>query len=208
MSSEQQELEFTTNELYRNHYRVALGGVIVMSVLTVILSAVLIVMTIKRPQPKYFATTTTGNEVALYALSQPVVTKPYLLQWASMATRAAYSLSFESYEKQLDAVKPYFTESGFEKFKAALKSSGLLDAVIQKKLIMSAIVDGDPVIVKDFMLHGRHNWEVQLPLLVSFESASESRRRHLLVSMRIQRVPVLSAEKGIQISDFVVGNAS
>lgn len=206
MTQERQELEFESNELYRGHYRVALGGVIFMSLVTVVLTGILIALTFFTPQSKYFATTTTGVEVPLYSLSEPVVTKPYLLQWASSAARKAYNLSFDSYSAQLNSVKPFFTADGFVKLKAALKSSGLLDEVINKKLVMSAVVDGDPVIVKDFILHGAHNWEIQLPLLVSFESASENKKIHTMVTMRIQRVPVLSANKGIQISDFIAGS--
>ena len=61
------------------------------------------------------------------------------------------------------------------------------------------------MIINSFVLYGRHNWVIQLPMLVSFESASEHRRVHVLVTMRVQRVPVLDSEKGIQISDFQVG---
>lgn len=206
MTQETQELEFESNQLYRGHYRVALGGVILMSIVTIILTGILVSLTFFTPQPKYFATTTTGVEVPLHSLSEPVITKPYLLQWASLATRKAYNLSFDSYQKQINAVKPFFTPNGFAKLKEALKKSGLLDEVINKKLVMSAVVDGDPVIVKEYKLHGAHTWEVQLPLLVSFESASENRKIHTVVGLRIQRVPVLSAEKGIQISDFVAGS--
>jgi intracellular multiplication protein IcmL len=208
MSKGAQELEFSTNQLYRDHYRAALGGVILMSVLTAVLVGILIFMTLKPTKPKYYATTTTGVVVPLFSLSQPVVTKPYLLQWASLATRAAYNLSFDNYQAQLKSASAYFTANGFAKFNKALKTSGLLNEVINKKLVMSAVVNGDPVIVKNFISRGVHMWEVQLPLLVSFESASENRTMNLLVSMRIQRVSTLGAEKGILISDFIVGSGS
>lgn len=197
--------QYQKNSLYRDHYRMALGGTIFLAILCVCLSAMFVMMTLTQPQPKYYATTTTGEVIPLQSLSEPVVTHTYLLQWASLAARAAYNLDFVNYKSQLQAVNPYFTPDGFQKLQTAFNSSGLLDTLIQKKLIMTAIVSGDPVIIQDFVLYGRHNWVIQLPLLVSFESASEHRRVHVMVTMRVERVPVLDSEKGIQISDFLVG---
>lgn len=198
------EERYQKNSLYQDHYRMALGGTIFMGILCACLTALFIMMVFTEAQPKYYATTTTGEVIPLQPLSEPVVTHTYLLQWASLATRAAYNLDFTNYKSQLQAASPYFTPDGFQKLQQAFTSSGLLDTLVQKKLIMTAIVSGDPVIIRDFVLYGRHNWTVQLPLLVSFESASEHQRVHALVTMRIQRVPVLDAEKGIQISDFMV----
>ena len=196
--------QYEKNSLYRDHYRMALGGTIFLALLCVCLTALFVLMTITQPQPKYYATTTTGEVIPLQSLSEPVVTNTYLLQWASLATRAAYNLDFINYKNQLQAARPYFTSDGFQKLQEAFTSSGLLDTLVQKKLIMTAIVSGDPVITSNFVLYGRHNWTIQLPLLVSFESASEHRRVHVMVTMRVQRVPVLDSEKGIQISDFLV----
>jgi len=140
----------------------------------------------------------------LHSLSEPVVTKSYLLQWASLSAQMSYNLNFTDYKKQIQSVSPYFTANGFAKYQQALKSSGLLDTVINKKVMMSAIVSGDAVIASDFVEHGRRNWIVQLPMLVTFQSASETKHIHTYVTMRIQRVPVIGANNGIQISNFKV----
>ena len=198
------ESQYQKNNLYRDHYRMALGGTIFLGIICACLVALFIMMTLTTEQPKYYATTTTGEVIPLQSLSEPVITNSYLLQWASLATRAAYNLDFTNYQSELQAASPFFTPDGFQKLQAAFNSSGLLDTVVQKKLIMSAIVSGAPIIINSFVLYGRHNWVIQLPLLVSFESASEHRRVHVLVTMRVQRVPVLDSEKGIQISDFQV----
>ncbi|PHQ79547.1 MAG: type IV secretion protein IcmL [Coxiella sp. (in: Bacteria)] len=205
MSIESQELEYQKNNLYRDHYRIALGATLFMGLICGALAVIMVLMSLGIQQPKYYATTTTGDVIPLQSLSEPVVTKPYLLQWASLATRAAYNLDFNNYQQQIAAAAPYFTADGFLKFKEALKSTGLLDTMIKKKLIMSAIVSGDPVIIRDYISHGRHAWNIQLPLMITFQSASAHTIQHVMVSMKIQRVPVLSAEKGIQISDFRVG---
>jgi intracellular multiplication protein IcmL len=205
MSKEAQELQFDKNTLYRDHYRVALGGALLMTIICAVLAATLAMMSLFPPQPKYYATTTTGVIVPLHSLSEPVVTKSYLLQWASLAAQRSYNLDFNDYKSQIQAENPYFTTDGFNKYQQALKDSGLLDQVVQKKLVMNAIVSGDAVIIKEYIQSGRHTWVVQLPLLVTFQSASDTRRVHMMVTLRIQRVPVLDAENGIQITDYAVG---
>ncbi len=204
MSHEEQELQYTHNELYRDHYRIALGAAMLMSIVCALLVVIFAMISLYPSDPKYYATTTTGVIVPLHPLSEPVVTQSYLLQWASLSAQMSYNLSFSNSDAQIQALSPYFTPDGFNKYKAALHSSGLLDSVINKKLIMSAVVSGDPVIVREFIESGRHNWVVQLPMLVTFQSASDTRYIHAVVTMRIQRVPVLSAENGIQISNFQV----
>jgi intracellular multiplication protein IcmL len=204
MSIDAQELQYAKNKLYRDHYRAALGGALFMGILCAFLVVCLAVLSLYPPQPKYYATTTTGVIVPLHSLSEPVVTKSYLLQWASLSAQMSYNLNFTDYKEQIQSVRPYFTANGFIKYQQALKDSGLLDTVISKKVMMSAIVSGDVVVIRDFIENGRHNWVIQLPMLVTFQSASETRHVHAYVTMRVQRVPVLNAENGIQISDFKV----
>lgn len=204
MNSEAQELQFAKNNLYRDHYKMALNAAIFMGIVCALLSVVLAMVSLYPTKAKYYATTTTGIIVPLHSLSEPVVTSPYLLQWASLAAKASYNLDFNNYDQQVLAAKPYFTADGFLKYQQALKSSGLLDTVKDQKVMMSAIVSGDPVIIRQFVESGRYNWVVQLPMLVTFQSASETKRMHTLVTMRIQRVPVLSADNGIQISNYQV----
>ena len=205
MTREAQDLEYQKNLLYRDHYRVALGGTVFMVLLCVLLTVVFVFMNISQRQAKYYATTTTGLVIPLHSLSEPVITKSYMLQWASLATRAAYNLNFTDYDQQLIAANQYFTPDGFVKFKAALDKSGFLKTLISKKLIMSAIVSGDPVILHNYIEDGRQNWVIQLPLLLTFVSASEKTHMHMVVTLRVQRVPTLGARNGIQINDFSAG---
>jgi intracellular multiplication protein IcmL len=143
----------------------------------------------------------------LHSLSEPVLTSQYILEWASLAARKAFNLDFVHYEDQLAEAKPYFTPDGWDKFEAALKSSGLLESVTGKKLVMSAIVSGTPVVLNRAVIHGRFTWTMQLPVLVSFTSSSENRKEPLIITMNVQRVPSLEAPQGIQISDFQARDA-
>jgi intracellular multiplication protein IcmL len=200
--SEQRQIEFKKNELYRDQYRQTLWWVLVMGVLCLFLTLVMGYLSFRQQPSRYYATMADGAVVPLYSLSQPTVTNDFLLQWASVAARSVLNLDFVHYQSQLQSAENYFTTGGWHQFQAALKSSGLLDSVISKKLIMTGVVSGAPVILNRAILHGRYTWTIQMPVLVTFSSASENSQTKLILTMNIQRVSTLSTAQGIQISDF------
>lgn len=184
-------------------YRRTLKHIIVLSVTGASMIVILLGLMMTTPATKYYATTTSGQVVPMHSLSQPVVTKSYLLQWASIAARTAFNLDFVHYDSQLKSAQTNFTPQGWSEFQAALTKSGLLQTVQDNKLEMSAIVSGTPVIISSGVVNGRYTWRVQLPILVTFTSASSSSQQNWLLTMNIQRISTLDAYKGIQISDFV-----
>lgn len=204
MSKSNHNNAFEGNHLYRDQYRRTIKGIVMMSLVTVALAVILVGLIIASPQPKYYATTTSGQVVPMHSLSEPVVTNSYLLQWASLSVRTAFNIDFVNYDSQLDQAKSDFTSSGWSKFIDAMNKSGLLDTVKSKKLEMSAVVDGTPVIINTAIIHGRFTWRVQLPILVTFTSASASSKSYWIVTMNVQRISTLDAYKGIQINDFSV----
>jgi len=202
MSKVTQTCQFAKNKLYREHYRRTIKGVVVLAMTAVALTLVLTYLSVSKEQPDYYATTTTGELIPLHSLSQPVITNKTLLQWASLAARSAFNLDFVHSSAQLKTASANFTSAGWEQFLKAMAESHMISDVTDKKLQMSAVVSQAPVILNQAIVSGRYTWRVQMPLLVTYVSASETRQQHLLVTMDIQRVPVLSAAKGILISDF------
>jgi len=193
----------TKNVFFRDSYRRAIKCIIFLSVLAVVLASILIGLIITTPRSKYYATTTAGQVIPMHSLSEPVITNSYLLQWASLATRTAFNLDFVHYKDQLNRAESDFTPDGWKKFLSALEESSLLKTVIDKKLQMSAIVSGTPVIVSTGVIHGRFTWRLQLPILITFTSANQTSKLKWMVTMNVQRISTLDAYKGIQISDFI-----
>lgn len=205
MNDAVQEKQMRKNNFFRDQYRRMLKFAILLAGLAVIQTVLLSYMTLSPAQPDYYATTTAGVVTPLHPLSQPVVTNQYLLQWSSTAVQSALNFDYVHYQDQFNQTKPYFTPGGWSKYQAAMQSSGLLDAVQKQKLVMSAVVSGPPVILNSYTTGGRFTWRVQLPVLVTFESASQKTQEALVITMNVQRVPVLDtiAGQGIQITDFV-----
>lgn len=205
MDTESQDITFELNNFYRDNYRRMMKILATMIVICAILASVLVWMTYDKKQPLYYAAMTTGEVIPMHALSEPVVTSDFIIQWSSLTARLIYNLDFAKYQQQLDQVKERFTPNGWEKMMGALKSSGLIQQMLDSKLIISSVISGPPVILSRLIIHGRYTWSVQMPMLITYTSASESTQRRIVVTMNVQRVSTLDAANGIQIIDFSAG---
>lgn len=203
--TEFEKLSQQRNNFYHRQYRRVMKVLLFLIALSGVLALALFFLMWTAKPANYYASTTSGDVVQLQPLSAPVVTQDYVIQWSELVVRSAYNLNFSSYEEQLKKTSPYFTEAGWQSFNDALKNSGLLDTVIAKKLYLTAVINGDPVIVNRYVKDGRFNWEVQLPVLISYTSANMVRKQEIYVSMTVTRVPELEDPRGIAVSKFYNG---
>jgi intracellular multiplication protein IcmL len=155
------------------------------------------------PEAKYFATSTDGRIMPLVPLEQPNLSQAALLQWANTAAIAAYNYDFVNYREALQEASAYFTPDGWNSFMAAL-NSGPLQNVISKKLIVTAVATGAPVIVQQGVLDGTYTWKVQMPMLVTYQSASQNQQDSVTITMLITRISTLTSARGVGIAQFIV----
>jgi len=191
------------NNFYRDSYRRVLAVLLFMVVANIGLLGLLAYRMTHVTPTRYFATSADGRITPLQPLSQPLVSVSALLQWANQAAVDAYSYNFVNYRKQLQAASEYFTPSGWRTYEAALKSSRNLETVIARKLVVTAVATGAPVILDQRVVNGRYAWKVQMPLLVTYQSASTLFQQPLVVTMIVTRVSMRDVPKGIAISQFI-----
>src|SRR3989338_8658490 len=172
MNTDSQDITFQLNEFYRDNYRRTMKWLSFMIIVCAIFSAVLAWMCFDQQQPAYYAAVTTGEVVPMHALSEPVVTQDFVIEWAALTGRMIYNLSFDTYQQQLAAIQDRFTPEGWAKIMGALKASGMIDELTNSRVIISAVVSGPPVVLAQLILHGRYTWRVQMPVLVTYTSAS------------------------------------
>jgi intracellular multiplication protein IcmL len=190
--------------IVRNRYRGLMRWIVFFSLSALILLALNIAFFIMRPDPKYYATTANGRIFGLHPLSQPVMTDSRLIQWTSIAVRNALTVDFLNSASQLARVKPYFSAGGWNRFEKALNQSGFIKTVEGKKLEVNAVVSSPPVILATDVIGGRFTWRVQLPLLLTFTSASQTVQPTWMAVVDVQRVSTQDSSEGIQIIGFDV----
>jgi intracellular multiplication protein IcmL len=179
----------------------------VMSIILILLVGV-IFLEINKPMQTYFVEDLNGNTAKMLNLKEPNVSTDALFRWVSLAITNAYTINFVDYQQTLDALKPYFTKSGYQNFLEA--SDNRLQDIIKQKLISTAVVSGTPVLLEEGTVHGFYSWRMQLPIMLSYQGASEkSTKQNLAVNVLVMRVPTKEANTGIgiaQIQDTVTYN--
>ncbi len=196
------------NNFYRDGQRKLMLVLLVSMVANLMLVSVLIYIVTHPPAPKYFATSINGRITPLFALNEPNQSDSAVLQWANQAAIAAFTYNFVNYRTELQAASGFFTADGWTQFLNALQESNNLDAVKAKKLVVSSVATRAPIILQKGILNGSYSWRVQMPVLVTYQSASEFSQQNNVVTMLITRVSTLNSPRGIGIAQFVVGPAT
>ncbi len=197
------ELVRLRNDFYRDNYRRIVSILLLSFMIIILLIGSMVYILTHPPAPKYFATSTSGRIVPLVPLNEPNLSTAALLQWANTAAVAAFTYNFVNYRQELQAASEFFTPEGWSAYLQSLVASDNLKAVKAKKLVVSAVATGAPIINQRGVVDGRYTWQVQMPLLVTYQSLSQITEQSLMVNMVITRISTLDSPRGIGIAQFI-----
>lgn len=195
-----EQLNKIRNIFYQKNLPRLFRLLVLMVIINLALTAVLIYLVTHRPEPKHFASTGDGRTAVLYPLTQPVVSQKALLDWASQAAIIVYTFDFLNYQQMLKEAATLFTPEGWKLFQNNFRPN--LNNVIDEKLRVTAVATGAPIILEQGPLLGHYAWKVSLPILVTYESATETVQQPLTITMVIMRVSTSKTPKGIAIAQF------
>ena len=196
------------NEFYKDRQRMVVLALLLSIAINIVQLALLIYMYSNPPAPRYFATSINGRITPLFPLEEPNQSDAAVMQWANQAAIASFSYNFVNYRDELQAASVFFTAEGWSQFLNALQKSNTLDSVRAKKLIVSAVATRAPIILQKGLLNGRYSWRVQMPMLVTYQSASEFAQVNNVVTLLITRISTLNSPRGIGISQIIVSPAT
>ena len=158
-----------------------------------------------RPIPSFKAVSVDGQSMVLTPFILPNLSSSTLLRFASQATVSAYTFDFLNYAAELESAKRYFTDAGWNDFSHAI--SGTLKTVIKNQLFITAVVSGAPVIVNEGPLPGKgYVWRLQIPFLVTYQSANSVSTASYVVILSIIRVPTTINPQGIGVDQFIMAS--
>ena len=186
---------------FRRVMKLALGLVVAQGISL----AVIALLFLNQPGPRYFAATPDLRLAPLIPLDQPVLTQEGLLTWASDTITGAMSLNFLEWREKLESIRKNFDDEAFKSFLASLNSSGILDMIREKRLSASAITTRAPVIVASGLVGGKASWRIEFPLIVSYESSQgvESTQR-LVATVLVCRASTVNTPRGVVIQQVVL----
>lgn len=195
------ELIRLRNNFYRDNYRKVVGALLIALFAIIALSGAVVYLVMNRPAPTYFAATDSGKIIPMVPLGRPMLSNKAVIRWASNAAVSAYTFNFLNYREQLQNASQYFTASAWKGYLNKLKSSGNLDAVLKRKLIVTAVPAGAPVVVNQGQLDGRYAWRIQMPMLATYQSSSQTKYSNpLLVTILVVRVSTTTNPEGVSIA--------
>lgn len=193
----------TGNEFYQNYFHTLV--VLLVAVILIMLVLVLWVMyqTQHRPLPQFIAVATNGQQIQLIPRNEPSLLTSTILKWATKAAIASYTYDFVNADKQLAAARHYFTDAGWQVFSNSI--TNLIQSIKANQLFVNGVVSGPPVISNQGEISGRgYVWRVQMPFLVTYQSADTVNRKQFYLSLTIVKVPTWKNPAGIGIDQFVM----
>jgi len=203
MSKARQDIPKKKNDFYMSSYHSLMIILIVEVVLVLVLVTVVLYQIFHRPLPAFSAVASSNQHMELTSSYEPNLLSSTLLRWASKAAVAAYTFDFVNYNKEIALARPYFTEAGWNDYQASI--SKLIQTITQNQLFVNGVVSGAPVISNQGELPGRgYTWRVQIPFLVTYQSAGQISRASYTVMITIVRVPTSISPTGIGIDQFVM----
>lgn len=198
------EIVRNRNDFYRDGFHKLAIALLVSLAMNLLLAFIIYVVISNKPAPTYFATTDSGRITPLIPLDQPNISDKALASWASNAVISLNSYDFVNFRKSFQDNEQYFTRSGWNSYMSALADSKQLKAVQENKYVVSAVLTGAPVVKNRYTLEGRYIWEVQMPIMVTFQNSSGESKQDLMAQLTIQRVSTLDNVNGVGISSLVM----
>ncbi len=152
---------------------------------------------------RYFATDNDGLLKEMPSLDRPINTLPEVTTWLTNGITQAYTLSFANYRDAMNAASVIFTREGWIGFKKALNDSGSLKDVVENKYVTTAVPTGAAILLTSGLLAGRYAWKFQIPILVTYQSASQRITQHLMVTAIVVRQPGTEQPRGLGIASLI-----
>lgn len=192
------------NEFYKDGYRTLLKVALLEGIVIIgLILAMFYVISVNQPEDRYFATTNDGRLVPMVSLSEPNLSTPALMSWTAQAATEVMTFGFHDYRRRLQEASRNFTRVGWASFTTALEKSRIMETVEQNQQVVTAAPSSAPVLISEGMSNGRYQWQVELPMVITYQAGSLTRADNLILTLLIVRVSKLESPNGVGIEQWI-----
>lgn len=196
-------IQAKSNDFFRMHYDHIIMGLIILIVIFISLLVFLMYQISHRPLPAFNAVDPDNKTLTLTPFKDPNLLPETIIRWSSKAAITAYSFDYVNYKEQISKARSYFTSGGWTDYLNSINP--VIQTVVQGQLFVNGIVSGTPVISNQGSSSGNKQlWRVQIPFLVTYQSANSTAKRHFMVTLTIIRIRTTENPQGIGIDQFVM----
>jgi hypothetical protein len=203
MSNPRQDNNIDQSFNFYRDYSQGFLMILTVAIIVMLLAASLVLYQIMhKPLPSFVAVAPDGKEMSLIAHNEPNYLPETLTRWAKKAVVAAYTFDFANYDKQLDLARPFFTAPGWENYINSIRD--LIQSITANQLFVNGVVTGAPVISNQGDIGNGYRWVIQLPFLVTTQSAETTVQKKYMVTLTVVKIPTQINPVGIGIDRFVM----
>ncbi len=179
-------------------------------VVAAILGGVVWSLAHRHPEVKYFPVSPAGVLLKAVPLDRPLLSDSAILTGAETAVISSFNMNWKDWRMRMQNAQRWFTPQGFTAYQDIMTNSGDLEAVRQRRLVLSVAVIGSPVVKQSGILSGTHlyAWKVQIPVRLAFESSDVNNSKARLLTIVVVRANILSQPRGWAIASMVFGPMS
>ncbi len=173
------------NDFYKDNFRRVVLVLLISLVMNVALMGTVLFMSLKPTQFVYFATTSDGRLVELSGKDAPVLDNAAVLAWASRHIPEVYQLDPLNYRSDLQRVQELFTPDGWSQFMSAYAK--VINNVRDNSITMGASIYDVPVVLRAGVFGGSMSWQLQIPLLVSYQKDGKVDTKKIIMQVILQK---------------------
>jgi intracellular multiplication protein IcmL len=161
---------------------------------------------LREPQVRYLAHDPEGRIREIMMLERPLPSNAEVTAWAARVVAQAYTMSFGTFQQDLQSNRINFTSGGWRAFEKALTDSNFQTNVIQNFYVTHAVATAAPSIVAEGLEPNinRYAWRIQVPVVVTFASANSKTSQNVIIEVTIIRRPESENPAGLGIATFIV----
>ncbi len=192
------------NEFYRDGYRALLKIALMEAIVIVgLILAMFYVIQVHQPENRYFATTNDGRLVPMVSLNEPNLSTPALMSWAAQSATEVMTFGFHDYRRRLQEASRNFTRIGWASFTSALDKSRIMEMVEANQQVVTAAPRSAPILISEGLVDGRYQWQVEIPMVITYQAGSQTRADNLVITLLIVRVSKLESPNGVGIEQWI-----
>ena len=189
---------------YRTAFKMMTAYAIVATLVAAVSTGAVVYLATNQPEPRYFATTTNGQIQPLVPLNQPHHSNEAVANYAVTAVTSALTYSFDRYRQQFQEAQDYFTQpTGWNSFVSAVDDSKILDLVKERRFNSTAVAQNALIVRQGVNDDGIYEWVLQMPVRVTYQSASEVTGQNLMVTVYLKRLQTYQTPAAMAIDRFV-----
>jgi intracellular multiplication protein IcmL len=176
--------------------------------LSLVMNLVLADALLNRFPIKEFLWTSDARAVcAAIPLTEPNISAARVKDFAAGTAVGINSFDYQNWKRTLDAVlSSNFTPEGRSAYMTELQRTGIMRRVVNDKYVVTAITDGEPIIVEEGRASGRYFWRVEVPLRIFYRTNVDVRPENRVLLITLVRIdPSPANPNGIAIDAIASG---